>query len=194
MGRPKLPPNPNENSKQRWQYNRLRQLARGAEWNLSHKDWHDFWLKHGIDKNTDWMPNDDKTLCLYRKDESKPFQKGNLKLESKSYGMKGKLKPRAWIHKDPEVHKRFDPWHKARAQAHYRKEEWTLTFEEFCDLWTDELWAQRGRASHEMAMTRDDPDGAWSKDNAIIIPRKEQLTRAHMHRLDRGQYGPRNKR
>ena len=194
MGRPKLPPDPNKISRQRYAFNRIRQQARGVEWKISWADWHDFWLQHGIDKNVFWQSNDDMTLCLYRKNLNKPFQKSNIFLATKAHGMKGLAKPAAWLHKDPDVHKKFDPWHKARSQAHYRGEEWLLTFEEFQILWTDDLWAQRGRASDNLAMTRQDPEGPWSLDNCMIVTRKRQLQMAHEWRLINGLYGPRKKR
>ena len=194
MGRYKLPLDPNKISRQRYNYNRLRQIENGIEWNLSWEDWHAFWLKHGIDKNLDIQKNNGNMMCLYRKNLDKPFQKSNLMLQNKAHGMMGKPKPAAWLHKDPAVHVKFDPWHKMRSQANYRQEGWDLPFEDFCAIWTDDLWLQRGRASTDLAMTRVDPEEAWSKDNVVIVTRRQQLQMAHTYRLEQGLYGPRNKR
>lgn len=194
MSRPKNPPNPNARSQERYHWNRIRQVSNGHEWKLTWQDWHDFWLTLGVDKNTSAQKNTKDMLCLTRKDPLKPFQKSNLKAVDKSEMLMGKPKPRAWFHKDPAVHAKFDPWHKARSQANFRQEGWTLTFEEFQEFWTDELWSQRGRASQDLAMTRVDPEQPWSKENVIIVTRRVQLQMAHAYRLEQGLYGPRAKR
>ena len=36
---------------------------------------------------------------------------------------------------------------------------------------------ERGRAADDMCMTRDDPEGPWSKKNTIILVRKDHLAR-----------------
>ena len=66
-------------------------------------------------------------------------------------------------------------WHRMRAQANYRGEPWDLSFEDYKLFWpTEDLWAQRGRQTESLCMTRIDPDGAWSRTNAVVLPRIDQ--------------------
>lgn len=96
---------------------------------------------------------------------------------------RGSIRPQAWLSgPDPKTHEKFIPWHRARCQARFRNEEFLLTFEEFCEFWTDENWARRGRTRDSLAMRRIDPDGAWSKDNCEIVNRSEQVSEANRRR------------
>ena len=65
---------------------------------------------------------------------------------------------------------------RSRSQAWFRKESWTLTWEEFQEFWsTRRLWDQRGRAVNDLVLTRVDWEGAWSKANCCIISRGDHL-------------------
>lgn len=85
-------------------------------------------------------------------------------------------RPECWKVKDPLGHEQHIAWHRMRAQAHYRKEEWTLTFEEYQQLWADH-WAEKGRKSDQYSLTRIDPEGPWSKNNTICTKRIHYLRR-----------------
>jgi len=66
-------------------------------------------------------------------------------------------------------------WHRMRAQANYRGEPWQLSFDDYRDFWpTEELWAQRGRSTESLCMTRLDPELAWSRSNTVVLPRIDQ--------------------
>ena len=80
---------------------------------------------------------------------------------------------------DPQLHARYRPFVRSRNQAHFRKEEWTLTFEEYCDLWAWDLWLQRGRLGHQLVMTRKDREQPWSASNTMIVSRAWQVERRH---------------
>jgi hypothetical protein len=83
-------------------------------------------------------------------------------------------------------HARYVPFLRARAQAAFRKEDWLLTFEDWCSLWsTPELWAQRGRASESLALIRLDTDGPWDYANVQIMSRRQWLKQ---FRLERGRF------
>lgn len=86
---------------------------------------------------------------------------------------KGVLLPNIWRSgPDPVDHKLFNDCQRARAQAWFRKEEWTITEEEFIELWKkDDQYLNRGRARTNVCLTRIDPEGAWSLDNVQIISR-----------------------
>lgn len=90
-------------------------------------------------------------------------------------------RPDRWIVQDPQLHELHQPWHKARAQAHYRGEEWQLTFEEFAELW-DGKWDQRGRQRHDLCMTRRDWHAGWTRANCEIVTRLEWARRCTARR------------
>ena len=88
------------------------------------------------------------------------------------------------IYQDPQLHVRYNPFLKSRAQAWYRKEEWSLNFEEWCSLWTWDKWQLRGKASSDFAMVRIDYEKGWSLANCEIVTRREQLRRNSAHRVE----------
>jgi hypothetical protein len=84
-------------------------------------------------------------------------------------------RPHMWsVGPDPELHALHQPWHKARAQANFRKELWTLSFEDWVEIW-DGRFHLRGRGADNLCMMMQDPDLGWTKTNAIIVTRREQL-------------------
>lgn len=86
-------------------------------------------------------------------------------------------RPDLWIcGPDPYKHSMYIPWLRAKAQCNFRGEEFTLTFDEFYEIWHDE-WPNRGRRADQMCMSRRDGKGAWSKDNVEIITRQEHLVK-----------------
>jgi hypothetical protein len=84
------------------------------------------------------------------------------------------LRPSVWHFKDPVEHMIHTWSMRARAQAMYRGEEWTMTDKEYIDLWLkDDQYLRRGRSNDDLCMTRRDPDGAWSVDNTMIMSRHD---------------------
>lgn len=80
-------------------------------------------------------------------------------------------------HADPEVHMRYRPFLRSRAQAWFLDQEWTMTFEEYLELWTLDKWHCRGRGTTDLVMVRRDTEGPWSFSNCEIVTRREQLQR-----------------
>lgn len=78
---------------------------------------------------------------------------------------------------DPKRHALYTPWLKARAQANYREEGWTITFDEFAEMW-DGQWHLRGRDGPDLCMCRKDSEKPWSRDNCEIVTRIEVNKRA----------------
>jgi hypothetical protein len=76
---------------------------------------------------------------------------------------------------DLEQHEKHIAFLRQRSQARFRGEGWTITIEEFFDLWPTDLWSQRGRKPDEYCMTRKDNEGAWSKDNCMVISRLDHF-------------------
>jgi len=87
--------------------------------------------------------------------------------------------PHKWLHPDPFDHERYMPFLKARAQGRFRGHEWTLTFEEFCSIWTREAWARRGRDPQSLGMSRIDYNKGWSIDNVCLLTRREMVTNSN---------------
>jgi len=88
-------------------------------------------------------------------------------------------RPRAWHHKDPFDHARHLPYLRWKAQCRFRKEPVELTIEDWFALWADpEVWRQRGRRGDAYAITRIDPELAWSYGNCVIVTRREQCQMA----------------
>ena len=65
----------------------------------------------------------------------------------------------------------------AKNQARMRGQEWTITFEYFCDLWDDnrDSWLHSGQAAEDYNMSRKNMDLGWTPENVHIIPRSEML-------------------
>ena len=85
--------------------------------------------------------------------------------------------PHKWLSgPDPVRHEQFTAWHRQRAQAIYRGEEYLLTFEDFHAIWGD-LWSKRGRGINDYCLSRLDPEKAWDKTNTRVITRYEHLSK-----------------
>ena len=84
-------------------------------------------------------------------------------------------RPGGWVEKDPVQHEKYIPYLRARSQAAYRNESWTLTWEEFKILWPNQLWEMRGRKTNSMVMMRVVPELGWHLDNIIVLARGDQL-------------------
>lgn len=66
-------------------------------------------------------------------------------------------------------------WLRMKAQAKYRNELFTLSWEDFKTLWTDDNWIRRGVGSEDLALTRKDDTQAWTISNVKIVERKQHL-------------------
>lgn len=118
-----------------------------------------------------------------------PNRKRPYKPRETPYRNRGVLRgpePQRWCTgPDPTRHEQYTAFLKSRAQARFREESWTLTFEEFEFLWNqDGSWFQRGRGADDLMMTRRDSSQAWSRENAYI-----ELRRDHLKRLAERQRG-----
>jgi hypothetical protein len=85
-------------------------------------------------------------------------------------------RPHTWTYQDPIKHVQHTAWMRQRAQAHYRREEWELTLEQWILIW-GELWHNRGRASTDYCLTRKDPELPWDTENTVCMVRREHLQR-----------------
>ena len=97
---------------------------------------------------------------------------------AKSTNKGRKARPEEWLTGPcPETHDKYYAWLKHRAQAKYRQEDYYLTWEDWCELWTPELWPLRGKQADSVCLQRKDIWGAWTLENCEIVSRLEQLRR-----------------
>ena len=73
---------------------------------------------------------------------------------------------------DPETHAQYRAWVQQRNQAQWRGETWTITFDEFQEIWLGR-WHLRGRGTEDLAMSRTDWTGAWSREGVELRTRKQ---------------------
>lgn len=191
MGRHKVPL---RYAKQKFKENKDRCLKMGNQWTIQFEDWYQWWLSHGIDKNATGEAYTKHSLILVRKDDTKPYSIDNITAMTRGKTNTGRPcrslgreRPNTWVIKDPELHKMYIPFLKAKSQTDFRVREglaigeWKITFPEFVAAWGD-LWELRGRKSEDFAMTRKDFDLDWTADNILVVTRKEQLQMARDYR------------
>ena len=84
-------------------------------------------------------------------------------------------RPQSWkTGPDPEEHKRYRTFIQQKNQAQWREEGWTITFEQWKQIWADSgQWHNRGRERSCYCMTRKDVNQPWTAQNVIIITREE---------------------
>ena len=81
---------------------------------------------------------------------------------------------------DTEIeHRKFIAWHRARSQAQFRGEGWSITLEQWFKMWPNALWRRRGRARNALCMTRRDITLPWTEQNCKIVTRLEHLQSKH---------------
>lgn len=76
---------------------------------------------------------------------------------------------------DRLTHDKHYGWLKHKAQANYRGEEYSLTWEEWESLWTNELWLQRGRTAESLCLQQIDNECGWHATNVEIVTRIEHF-------------------
>ena len=87
--------------------------------------------------------------------------------------IKPNSRPYRWITgPDLQTHLQYRAYVQQRNQARWREETWTLTLEQYQQLWADH-WAQRGRLSTSYMMTRINADLPWDRTNCCVITRQQ---------------------
>ena len=92
-----------------------------------------------------------------------------------AYQKKGypSTRPYQWVSgPDPETHAQYRAWVQQRNQAQWRGETWTITFDEFQQIWLGR-WHLRGRGTEDLAMSRTDWTGPWSREGVELRTRKQ---------------------
>lgn len=83
---------------------------------------------------------------------------------------------------DPEKRDHYYSFLKHRSQAKHRKDEYEITYDEWCKLWPIDLWRKRGRGADDLCLSRIDYDLPWSLINCHVVTRREHLKRNHEFR------------
>lgn len=93
-------------------------------------------------------------------------------------------RPHTWKVQGEIPHAQYLAWLQMKAQASYRKEEFSLTFEEFQELWRHR-WNMKGRGVDDYCLTRKDPYGPWNMANAECIPRRQHLVNSGRYKQEK---------
>lgn len=83
---------------------------------------------------------------------------------------------------DPITHDKYYAYMKHKAQAKYRGEDYSLTWEQWDQLWPTELFVRRGRKSHDLVLMQTDTDLGWHQTNVSVVERIEHLRRGNEYR------------
>lgn len=91
--------------------------------------------------------------------------------------------PSRWIAGPDEIqHDKYYALLKHKAQAKFRGEDHSLTWEQWKDLWPNDKWLRRGRRGTDLCLSQIDRDLGWHYDNVHVIKRIEYLQRAKEYR------------
>jgi len=81
--------------------------------------------------------------------------------------------PHIWLSgPDPIAHEQHIAWHRARAQAHFRNEQWDITYKQYQKIWGDQ-WHRRGRGVDDLLMMRKNHLKPWTTRNVTLATRSE---------------------
>ena len=95
---------------------------------------------------------------------------------TKSYGPGRRSDPDTWITgPDPLTRDKYYAWLKHRAQAKHRKEDYSLTWDDWQGLWSDDDFNLRGRRGESLCLTRSDFEGEWCLENVQVVTRLEHF-------------------
>lgn len=73
-------------------------------------------------------------------------------------------------------------WLKHKAQAKHRGESYSLTHEEWAELWTTENWLRRGRGKEDLCLMQLSPRLGWHIGNVEVVTRQTYLERGAEYR------------
>lgn len=76
---------------------------------------------------------------------------------------------------DEFTREKYYAYLKHKAQCKFRNEQYELTWDDWQVLWTDDLFARRGRGVKDLCLCRADWDGVWKLDNCIIQTRRQHF-------------------
>ena len=86
---------------------------------------------------------------------------------------------------DKELRARRLAFLRSRCQARFRKEEWSLTLDDWYELGPLDLWRKRGKRSEDYIITFIEIGKGWHRANVEVRQRRGNMRRHYYHR--RGQ-------
>lgn len=87
-----------------------------------------------------------------------------------------KINPNRWVSgPNPITRDKYYAWLKHRAQAKFRKEDYSLNWEDWDSLWSNDDFLMRGRSRESLCISRKDNTLPWALGNVEIIPRIQHL-------------------
>lgn len=93
------------------------------------------------------------------------------------------VNPDHWITgPDPLTREKYYAWLKHRSQARYRKEEYSITWEEWQQLWSDEDFLKRGRSPSHLCLLKIKIEEGWHVNNVTVVARRSQFKRTGEYR------------
>lgn len=93
-------------------------------------------------------------------------------------------RPHTWVTgPDPIRHEMYTAWLRSVAQAHYRGEQYEITFKQFERIWADH-WHRRGRKKTDLMLMRKNYDRPWTTRNVILVDRVEFHRRQGIHKRE----------
>lgn len=111
-------------------------------------------------------------------------------------GRKHGIYPHVWT-SGPDLvdHKLYTDCQRARAQAWYRGEEWTITETEYIELWRkDEQYKKKGRSNQSLCLVRKDYDEGWHLWNVEIRSREEHYRICSKEKIGKFATGEKRRR
>jgi len=81
---------------------------------------------------------------------------------------------------------------RARAQAAYFGQEWTIGEQEYIAMWrANDLYLHKGRHNHQYCLVRKDYEKGWTLDNVHIITRGEHYNICSREKIGKFSLGRR---
>ena len=95
-------------------------------------------------------------------------------------------RPAVWLSgPDDQRHRQWIAFGRARCQARFRGEDWSLTFQDWEELWQG-CWHLRGRHSQDLCLCRQDYSQGWHRSNVDLITHLEHNRRQKAWKLRHG--------
>lgn len=73
---------------------------------------------------------------------------------------------------DPVIRDMYYGFLKHRAQARFRSEPYSLTWEDWQCLWNKDSWQHKGKQMHSLTLTRVCRDLPWDLSNCVVCERR----------------------
>ena len=78
-------------------------------------------------------------------------------------------------HPTDSLRNKYYAYLKHRCQARHRHEDYSLTWEQWHQIWDTDLWSQRGRGRFSMVLGRIDWNEGWHKTNVRVMTRRQHF-------------------